>query len=177
LGCFSSPDAIADHRGAIMAGGEQRNERHISAERRVRIVELRDQGLTFREIVAETGLAYGTVWQHYQKAMRDLPAAISEAHAERAAERVGEQLRRIDMEREAVMEVLTARHVTVNQGRVVTEDGQPILDDAPVLAAVDRLVKLDDQEAKLLGLYAEQKVNLSGGLKYEIVGVSPEDLV
>ncbi len=160
-----------------MAGGEQHNERHISAERRAEIVRLRDEGLTFREISAEIGLSLRAVWKHYQNAMRDIPAGIVEAHAENAAVRKAEQLRRIDMQREAVVEVMTAKHVTVSQGRVVRDDdGEPILDDAPVLAAVDRLVKLDDEEAKLLGLYAEQKISHSGGVTYEIVGVDMSKL-
>lgn len=140
-----------------MPGGERRNERHQSATRRARIVELRDAGLTFREIAAEVGLAVPTVWQHYQKAMRDIPASAVAAHRELITQRRDEQLRRIDMEREAVMEVLAARHVTVSNGQIIREDGQPILDDGPVLTAVDRLVRLDDQEAKLLGLYAPTK--------------------
>lgn len=169
-----------------MAGGEQRNERHESAIRRARIVELRDAGLTFREIAAEVGLAYQTVWDHYQKAMRDIPAAAVAAHRELIARRRDEQLRRIDMEREAVMEVLAARHVTVSNGQIIREDGQPILDDAPVLVAVDRLVKLDDQEAKLLGLYAPTKSRvevvddtvarmLVEQLEAELAELQPED--
>lgn len=158
--------------------GEHGNQRHQSAQLRKRIVELRDQGLSFREIAAEVNRAVDTTWRHYQNAMREIPAAAVAAHAETMAARRDEQLRRIDLERESVMEVLTAFHVTVSQGRVVNLDsGDPVADTAPVLAAVDRLVKLDDQEAKLLGLYAKTEVNVSGGVKYEVVGVPVEDLM
>jgi AcrR family transcriptional regulator len=160
-----------------MAGGSFKGERQTSAERRKRIVELHNQDLGFREIAAEMGLSVSTVWNHFQKAMRLIPAEAVAAHAELAAQRLREQLQRIDMERETVMEVLTAFHVTVSQGRVVDLDGKPLADTAPVLAAVDRLHKLDDQEAKLLGLYSKTEVNISGGVKYEIVGVNPQDLV
>ena len=156
--------------------GEHGNQRHESAVKRARIVELRDAGLTFREIGEEIGLAVAAVWNHYQAAMRAIPAAAVAVHHENAAARLDEQLRRVDMEREAVMAVLTARHITISNGVAVRVDGEPVLDDAPVLTAVDRLVKLDDQEAKLLGLYAEQKVNLSGGIRYEVVGVDGCDL-
>lgn len=155
---------------------ERGNEYHVIAERRTRVVELRDQGLTFREIAEQTGQSVAVVWKHYQNAVRDIPAAAVAAHSETLARRLAEQLHRIDMEREAVLEVLAARHVTVSQGRVVTENGEPILDDGPVLTAVDRLVKLDDQEAKLLGLYAEKKISMSGGVRYEVVGIDPADL-
>ena len=158
-------------------GRERGNQKHQSALLRARIVELRDEGLTFREIAAEVNRDVHTAWNHYQKAMRDIPAPMVAAHAEQMANRREEQLRRIDMEREAVLEVLAARHVTVSNGKVMYEDSEAILDDAPVLAAVDRLVKLDDQEAKLLGLYAKTEVNVSGGVKYEVVGVPVEDLM
>ena len=172
-----------------MAGGEQDGQRHESALRRVRIVELRDAGLTFREIAEEVGLSLAATWEHYQKAMRQIPAAAVAAHAERVAARREEQLRRVDMEREAVVAVLAARHITISNGHVVSEitghddDGKPIygdpvLDDAPVLAAVDRLIKLDDQEARLLGMYPKQSEVSTGGLvRYVIEHVSAEDLM
>jgi hypothetical protein len=37
--------------------------------------------------------------------------------------------------------------------------------------------KFQDREAKALGLDAEKKIEVSGGIKYELVGVDPEDLV
>lgn len=157
--------------------GEHGNTRHVAAENRKRTVELRDQGLSFRQIAAELNLDLHAVWRHYQKAMRDIPAEAIAEHAANQAKRRAEQLERIDMERESVMEVLTAFHVTVSQGRVVDLDGDPVADTAPVLAAIDRLVKLDDQESKLLGLYAKTEVNVSGGVKYEVVGVPVEDLM
>lgn len=154
-----------------MAGGDLANRRKEGALLRARIVELRDQGLSFRTIAAEVDRDVHAVWNHYQAAMREIPAADVRRHQENAARRLDEQLRRIDMERDAVMEVLTARHVTISNGRIMAEitgygeDGKPvygppILDDSPVLAAVDRLHKLDDQEAKLLGLYPKVQISV-----------------
>lgn len=158
--------------------GEHGPQRRVGAERRKRVVELRDQNLSFREIASEMGLNLNTVWKHYQRAIREIPAEAIAIHAANQEKRRAEQLERIDMERESVMEVLAAFHVTVSQGRVVSlDDGTLVEDAAPVLAAVDRLHKLDDQEAKLLGLYAKAEVNISGGVKYEIVGVPTEDLM
>ncbi len=159
-----------------MVAGEHGNQRHKTALMRARIVELRDQQMTFREIAAEVDLSLARVWQHYQAAMREIPAAAVTAHAERVAARREEQLRRIDMERESVLAVLEARHVIVSNGKVMYEGSEPLLDDAPVLAAVDRLVKLDDQEAKLLGMYPKTEVNVSGGVEYVVRGLAGEDL-
>ena len=42
----------------------------------------------------------------------------------------------------------------VSQGRLIYlgDDPQPLADDAPVLAAVDRLLKIQERRARLLGL-------------------------
>jgi hypothetical protein len=44
-------------------------------------------------------------------------------------------------------------------------------DDAPVLAAVDRLLRIQERRAKLLGLDAPVRADVGGKLSYEIVGV------
>jgi hypothetical protein len=57
-------------------------------------------------------------------------------------------------------------------------DGAPLLDDAPVLAAVDRLLKVQERRAKLLGLDVpvKRQVEVDGGLRYEVVGVDLDQL-
>lgn len=156
-----------------MAGGDFGGSTHQSAELRRRIVELRDQELSFRQIAAEVGRDLNTVWYHYQAAMRQIPAAAVEEHQKKVAARLDEQLRRIDMEREVLMEILAKRHVVISNGHIVSEIvgedeetgrpiyGEPFEDDAPTMAAIDRLGKLDDQEAKLLGMYPKQQVSIT----------------
>ena len=56
--------------------------------------------------------------------------------------------------KQAVWKVLEASHLVISDGRVVTLDGEPIPDDEPVLKAVDRLVKIDQELAKIYGAYA-----------------------
>lgn len=156
-----------------MAGGDTGNYKHRSAEIRARIVELRDQDMSFRQIAAEVDLSLSNTWQHYQAAMRNIPAAAVAAHEAVRAARLEEQLRRIDMEREVVMNILADNHIIVSNGKVMYEDGATIGDPAPVLAAVDRLVKLDDQEARLLGLNAKTEISHTGTVKYELAGIDP----
>lgn len=165
-----------------MAGGDHGNERHKAAQRRDRVLELRDEGLTFKEIGAELGVTEQRAWQIHKRALRERPAL--EAAANRDFERkeaqlkqIDEQRRDVDMQREAAMSVLTARHITISNGIAVREDGQPVLDDAPVLAAIDRLVRLDelllklaDHEAKLLGLYAATKQTVDATVNYTVGG-------
>lgn len=154
-----------------MAGGNtRRNEREI-AELRKRIVELRDEGLDFREIAAEVGRDVAVVWRHYQAVMRQIPAAAVEEHARKAAERLDEQLRRIDMAREVLEPIVFGHHVQVSNGIIVRpivgrdtngkpKYGEPLTDHEPVMKAIDRLGRLDDQEAKLLGMYPKQTISV-----------------
>lgn len=165
-----------------MAGGEHGNQRHEAALRRDRVLELRDQGLTFKEIGTELGVGEARAWQIHKKALRERPALAAAALRDEERKQaqlavIDEQRRDIDMEREAVMAVLTARHITISNGIAVRVDGETVLDDAPVLAAVDRLVRLDellvklaDQEAKLLGLYAPVKQTVDATVNYTVGG-------
>lgn len=156
-----------------MAGGDHGNHRHVTAELKRRIIELKDEGLSFREIAAEVDRSVETVWRHYTREMEKVPQLAAEAHAARAEKRKEAQLRRIDMQREIHEAIIQAAHKTVTvSGKVLDVE-----DHGPIFAATDRLVKLDDQEAKLLGLNAKTEVNVSGGVKYELVGVDPGDLV
>jgi len=154
--------------GGYMSPGQQRE----AMETQKTVVELREQeGLGFKEIAKRLGKDVHTVWKHYHRAMRQIPAAAVADHAKKCAERLDEQLRRIDMERELLEEVAFGQHVQVSNGMVVRpivgrdENGKPVygepIDDfGPVMAAIDRLHKLDDQEAKLLGMYPKQTISV-----------------
>lgn len=154
-----------------MAGGEQGAERVESAELRARIVELRRKRLTFAEIAKEVGRAESTVWEHYQAAVRDIPAVVVEQHRQ-------EMLDQLDEAERAVLAVLHTQHITVSQGRVVRDDdGSTVVDDGPILDAARTLVSLQARKAKLIGADAAEKVEHSGGVKYEVVGVDPGGVV
>lgn len=79
--------------------------------------------------------------------------------------------------------ILQRRHITVSHGKVVmwrnpeTGEDEPLQDDGPKLQAIR--VALDVRKAyeDLHGLKQPNKVEHSGGMKYEVVGISPEDLV
>lgn len=82
------------------------------------------------------------------------------------------ELVRLDGYERAARTVLDRLHVTISHGKIVntvnpdTEQEEPLLDDGPVLQAIDRLVKIEDarrrnaeRRAKLLGLDAAVKVD------------------
>jgi hypothetical protein len=80
------------------------------------------------------------------------------------------------------LEVIEANHVVVSHGKVITmldpESGEerPLTDSGPKLQAIQTALRVRESYRKLRGLDAEQKVNVSGAVRYEVVGVNPEDL-
>jgi AraC-like DNA-binding protein len=152
-----------------------------SVAKDARVVELVNEGRTLQQIADEFGVNKSVIWRRFHRALERIPQKAVDAYRT-------EQLARLAAARQSVMDVLNAHHVVVSNGHVVSEitgtdeDGKPVFgdpltDSAPVLAAVDRLVKLDDQEAKLLGLYAAAKVEHDSTVRYEVVGVEPSDVV
>ncbi|MCK9929447.1 hypothetical protein MXD62_20065 [Frankia sp. Mgl5] len=128
--------------------------------------------MPYRDIALTMGMA--SVSSAHDAVQRALDATIPN---EPAAEVRQLELDRLDRMHVAVMAVLEKQHVTVSNGKVIYLDGEPLEDDAPVLQAVDRLLKIQDRRAKLLGLDAEQKVSVAGGVRYEIVGIDPAEII
>ncbi len=152
-------------------------------EREQQVVALKRQDLSFQQVGDHLGISKIAAVRAFQRAKRRVIDATDTDYAEYR----DDQLAHIATMREICDEIILSRHATISNGHVVSEitgqdaDGKPVYGDpyedtAPVLAAIDRRIKLDDQESKLLGLYAEQKVNLSGGITYEIIGVAAGEL-
>lgn len=123
------------------------------AERLIEVWNLRIEGLLEREIAERLGINQSTVSRWLKKAysMRAEPVA---------AELRAVELDKLDVAEQAVWAVLRRKHVTVSAGKIVynDSDGEPIIDDGPILAAVDRLVKISERRAKYGGLDAPSKV-------------------
>ena len=172
-----------------------------AAEKHRRAVELRNEhGLTYQEIADELGYAdKKSAWNAVWRQLRREAKAPAEAMIQAETERLLLELERLDTEEDRldaliapVTKVLTTKHITVSNGRVILHPAteEPLEDDGPVLQAVDRLTRLSAERRaiseqrrrvseslrKLLGLDAAQKVDVSGGLRYEVVGIDPADL-
>ena len=130
-----------------------------------RVIKLKQDGRTFDEIGAELGISRATAHRRFYAGLRHI------VEPEVAAYRA-EHVKRLAMERAIVCDILAARHVTISNGKVLPE----YEDDGPTLAAIDRLLKIDEREARLLGLDSAAKVELGGGVTYQIVGVDPEQV-
>lgn len=124
-------------------------------ERDHQAYDLFRRGLSYRQIAAQQGYrSHNAAFEAVRRAAREAVSdPLEQAEARQAF------LDRFQDYRRAAQRVLTARHyVTTQSGKVVTgPDGGPLLDDDPVLRALDRLVKIDDIEARLRDLYPPAK--------------------
>lgn len=156
-----------------MPGNRGRNGRFTrtadQAERDAEACRLRADGLTYQQIADRLGISRGSAHEAVQRAIADI--------VREPAEEVRQlELLRLDQMHVAAREVLEARHFVVDRGQVVLWEGEPLVDDGPKLQAIDRLLKIQARRAALLGLDAEKKVTVSGGVKYEVVGVPAGEL-
>lgn len=140
-------------------------------ELQVKILERMRDGGNLHAIAKELGYSAEYVRKLYAKALK----SIIQAPTEDARKM---ELERLDFTMTCVMRVLQRTHWLVSSGTVVKdivtdEHGNPVLDEegkptvirledtAPVLQAVDRLIKISERRAKLLGLDLPAKIALT----------------
>jgi hypothetical protein len=136
-----------------MAPRKRSQERTIDQARvDTEAAELRAQRLTYPQIAAKQGCSVSTAYQRVRRAIASVPYEAVE------------ELRRVELEsldelEQRVREVLVRAHVKIDHGRVIRDEdtGAPMLDDAPVLAAAQQLLRIKDMRAKLTGAYAPTK--------------------
>lgn len=128
-------------------------------ERDQRAYDLFRRGLSYRQIGAELGVSHQSAFDAVRRAASDNAVDPFEAAAARQV-----FLDRFQDYRRSAQRVLAAKHyVTTQSGRLTLgPDGSPLVDDEPVLRALDRLVKIDDMELRLRDLYpaAKQRVEV-----------------
>jgi nucleoside diphosphate kinase len=162
----------------------------VVAERRERALTYNRQGYSYSQIflVLMAG-EYPTRAAVAVDIRRALDQRIK-ALAAPADEKIAEQLERLEHALTKVHEVLERTHYHVAGGKIVTrvveyltdehgnirldEDGNPLakqveelIDDGPVLAAVDRLIKISESTRRLMGLDKPTKVNITGTVEHQ----------
>lgn len=127
-----------------------------SAERDREACRLRSRGLTYQAISDRLG--YGGE----PNARRAVQACLVAIQIEGAEELRRLQLDQLDYLTVQALNVLESAHYTTTQaGRVATDaDGRPLVDHGPVLAAIDRLLRIQERRAKLMGLDAPQRTEV-----------------
>jgi len=156
-------------------GSRSGNGRYIrspeTVARDAQVCELRAQGLTLQQIADELDFAgTGSVSEALRRGMRD----IIQGPAERL---LAVHMDRLETLYAAAVDVLEADHVVVSHGRIVCDnDGMPLKDNGPKLAAIREARATLDSFWSLTGMKKPAKVEHSGGVRYEVVGVDPADL-
>jgi hypothetical protein len=163
----STPDREQgrDGRGRWVKGED-------SLGRDAEAMRLRARGWTLQRVSDELG--YGGA----QNVIRALKAHTTAVTGEAAAELRQRELTELDRLTEAATRVLEARHFVFQQGRLCTMPGAdggepvPVEDDAPVLRAVETLLRIQERRARLLGLDAPTRQEVEATLvRYQVEGV------
>lgn len=117
-----------------------------SAERDAEAARLWGRGWTFEAIANR--LEYGDKSNAHKAVQRALKAVQAEGVNEARAAQLG----LIGELKRHALDVLETDHVMVSHGKVIKDDqGNPLLDDGPRLAAIGKLEALIAREAALLG--------------------------
>lgn len=173
--------------------GKGRFRRSIAAAGRdAQVLDLYERGYSYRKIGIELDIDPAHAFRIVQNTLRE----IIEEPAQRARQR---WLDRLNNAYDMALEVAETEHVKVSDGkiirvRVLDDDGMPIIidhnqntgepiyleadliDDGPVLQAIDRMEKVARRVAAMEGYDAETKVNLSGDVTYQVKGVPDDDV-
>jgi hypothetical protein len=127
--------------------------------------------LSYQQIADAVG------YNNKSDAWRAIQRCREAVYREAGAELIAAEAQQLDDLFVAAMEVLERDHVVVSHGRIVKgDDGQPILDDGPKLAALREMRQIRESYRRLFGVDQPAKVEHSGGVKYEVVGIDPADL-
>lgn len=131
---------------------------------------------TLREIAERFG--------YYDKseARRGIERAKADVARPAIAKLIGDESAELDALYAEALAILQRNHVTVSHGKIITcrnddtGNDEPLLDDGPKLQAIQMALRVRESYRKLHGLDQPAKQEISGGVKYEVVGVDPEDL-
>ena len=136
-----------------------------------RALRLRSRGHTYAMIGQLMGTSRAAAHKLVMEALEERRSEVTEL-----AEDVRQQeLEHLDEIKRSALKILDRQHLLTSGIDVVTYQGQPLFEDKTALYAIDRLIKVSEQRAKLLGLNAPVQLDGSA-LKVEIVGVDTDAL-
>lgn len=132
------------------------------AARRSKAIQLKNTGMTWQQIADQMYDDYhgakSAVWKDVQAALKQSRREI-DASLEDLIQMEDE---RYDSYRRRAYAIMTRPHYVVQGGKVVTGlDGNPLVDDEPALKAMDRLLTISRQYARLHGLDANEKLEIA----------------
>lgn len=129
------------------------------AARRAQATEMKKRGYTWTQVAEQLGYSTAAV------AAQDVLKALHDAN-----KLVREQIdgyRQLEIEKLDALErlmwaIVRKKHILAQHGRIMfdPQSGEPMIDQAPLFMAADRLVKIHERRAKLLGLDAPTKLEV-----------------
>lgn len=123
------------------------------ARRDAEACDLKAQNLSYQQIADRLGISKTAAYESVERALRETvrePADNLRKLAHMQLDELAQQAR----------QVMLSTHYVVDKGAVVLWEGLPLIDDAPVLQAIDRLVRIQERRAKLEGVDAPQRVSI-----------------
>jgi hypothetical protein len=140
------------------------------AQRRARAIELKNRGMSWQQVAEAMAANY----PEYRDSEGNPSAAVACVDVSRALKQANKELSmgleeyreaarmRLDGLRRQVFAVLARPHYVLHAGQVVKDDdGNPMRDDGPILAAVDRLLRIEERQAKIDGTDASEKLTIA----------------
>lgn len=142
------------------------------AERRLQAIDLRRSGFTWKQIAERLELGNPGV------VAREIMFALQEANREVQEQLDGYrylELEKLDALERLMWATIRKKHLLAQHGRIIfdPETGEPMTDDGPLFNATDRLLKIAERRAKLMGWDAPAKVEVraTDELDNEIAGL------
>jgi hypothetical protein len=147
----------------------QTSKKLAMEERLERELTLRRRGASYRQIARDVNTSAATV---HRDIVGEL-ARLARKNEGKTAEWRELELQRLDALDVVASNILATRHITVSNGRVVIDPrtAQPFTDDDVTLRAIAALLRISERRARLLGLDAPTKQEISGS------GDSPLEIV
>lgn len=149
-------------------------ERTIDTVRREQAAaRMRVQGHTYRQIADALGFA-GTSSAH-----KAVSRAIAEVPREAAEELLELEKARLDNLQRRADALVEKEYTLVQAGKVVVDPdtGARMIDDGPVLKAIQTALRIQESRRKLLGLDAPEALQVAGTVEFTINGVDLTDVV
>ena len=120
---------------------------------------MRSRSMSYAQIGAQLGMTKQAAYKAVQRAIADIPLEAAETVLQM-------ELAKLDDAELRLYAIMGKTHYRVgNNGRVVTyvenegDTPRPLVDDGPVMQAIQTLIRLADRRAKLLGLNAPTQVH------------------
>lgn len=144
-----------------MDGGETAS----IAARRALAIELKNKGYTWKQVAEEVPYLDAEGNPSRAHACVDVKRAL-EMYRRDLTDGIEDMLNMADMRldgmRRVVHGVLSRPHYLAQHGKIVYDgEGNPVRDDAPILAAIDRLLRIEERWARLHGMDSPKELKIA----------------